>query len=78
MAFGWFAAAVVFACIATLAGGLALLLWPATHTTAVVLAAVAAIAAIVALTGRARGARRNAEARQNLEAAWQATTSERT
>jgi uncharacterized SAM-binding protein YcdF (DUF218 family) len=69
MAFGWFAAAVVFAGIATITGGLAVLLWSATHGAAVLLGGLAAVAAIVSVTGRVRGKRCNAEARGELETA---------
>jgi membrane protein implicated in regulation of membrane protease activity len=71
MAVGWLAAAVVFAIVATLGGGVAVLLWSATHMAALVVGGVAAVSAIVAITGRVRGLRHNGEARKQLEAAQQ-------
>jgi MFS family permease len=70
MAVGWFAAAGVFACIATLSAGLAMVLWSSTHAAAIVLASVAAVSAVLANAGRVKGQRRNAEARRELEVAW--------
>jgi hypothetical protein len=70
MAVGWFAAAIVFGCIAALAGSVAFLLWAAARGAAAVVGAVAVVAALVAGTGRARGVRHNAEARKELSVAW--------
>jgi hypothetical protein len=72
MAVGWFAAAVVFACIAVLAGGVALLLWSAARGAAVVVGGVAVVAGFIAGAGRAKGLRHNAEARRELEVAYAA------
>jgi hypothetical protein len=69
IAVGWLAAAVVFAIVATLGGGLALLLWSAARTAALVVGGVVAVSMIVAVTGWARGAQHNAVASKALEAA---------
>ena len=66
VAVGWFAAAIVCAGIATIAGGLAVLLWSATHGAAMLLGALASIAAVGAGVGRGRGSRCNVEARRHL------------
>lgn len=74
MAFGWFAAAAVFAGIAALAGGLTVILWAVTRAAtlaAFALGAVAGVAAALALVGRARGVRHSDQARAALVVAWQ-------
>jgi hypothetical protein len=74
MAVGWFAAAVVFAGIAAMAVGVALLLWsaPAARSSAVVVGGVGGVAGLIAGAGRAKGSRHNAEARRELEVAYAA------
>jgi hypothetical protein len=62
MAFGWFAAAV-FAGIAVLTSGLAVLLWSATHGAAMLLGGLAMGAVVCAVIGRGRGKRCAEEAR---------------
>ncbi len=68
MAFGWFAAAVVFAGIAVITSGLAVLLWSATHGAAMLLWGLAPVAGVCAVIGRGRGKRCNAVAKGEMEA----------
>ncbi len=72
MAVGWFAAAIVFGCIAASGAAVGLLLWPAAHGAALVVGSVALVAGVIAGTGRAKGRRHNAEARRELEVAYAA------
>jgi hypothetical protein len=69
MAFGWFAAAAVFAGIAVITGGLAVLLWSATHGAAVLLGGLATGAVVCAVIGRGRGKRCNEVAKGEMEGA---------
>jgi hypothetical protein len=74
MALGWLTASWLFAGVAVLAGGLGLLLWLASHAAAILLGVTAAGGATIAGVFRQRAARRNAESRQELEAAWHTVT----
>jgi hypothetical protein len=76
MGFGWTAGAVLFACIAVMAGGLGALLWGSSHTSTLVLAAVAGVAAVIALTSRGRASSRNRESRARLDEARQTVAEE--
>ena len=72
MAVGWFAAAIVFGCVALFAGGVALLLWAAARGAAIVVGGVGVVAGFISGTGRAKGRRHNADARRELEVAYSA------
>lgn len=71
MAVGWMAAGIVLAIVALMTGGLAMLAWLASHGAALVLGVVAAMAGAGAAVGLRRAGRRNAEARDRIDQAWE-------
>jgi hypothetical protein len=70
MALGWLAAFFVLGSIAAMAVGVALLVWFASHAAAALLGLVGAGAATLAVVSLGRSRRRRAEARAELDHAW--------
>jgi Flp pilus assembly protein TadB len=70
MALGWLAAFLVLGSIAAMAVGVALLVWFASHVAAAVLGVVALVASTLAVASLRRSRRQRAEAREQLDHAW--------
>ena len=71
MGVGWTAAAIVLGIVALMTGGLALALWAASVHAYLVLAVLTAGAAVLSVAGSRKARRRNAEARDRIEQAWE-------
>lgn len=76
MGVGWMAAAVLFAVVAVMTGGLAALLWTSANAAALALTVLAAAAMGLGLASRARSARHTADARAQVDQAWQKAADE--
>jgi hypothetical protein len=76
MALGWVAAAVVLGAMATMALGVAMLVWLASHLAGFVFAALAGAAATLCAAAARRSGKRNAQARAKLEEAWEQVADE--
>ena len=70
MALGWLAASFVLGSIAAMAVGVALLVGLASHFAAALLGVVGVVAATLAVVSLRRSGRRRAEAREQLDHAW--------